>query len=751
MDSLFRPRRPEPTDGTVGPAAGGNAERPLQALLAASIILPILIFSGVSWIAYHRHFQDARERLETTLGVIHEHALKVFETFELTARYTDELLADVTDEQLVAPAAPYHGRLKSLIEKLPQLRDIWVIDRHGRPLLSGTIFPIPPHLNAADRDYFSVLRDNASATTYISEVIQSRAADRRVIVIARRRVDPAGVETFNGIMTTGIAPEYFSDYYATLPLRRNSFATLIREDGTILARHPGLGRRPARLAPDTPIFAAIAHSPQGGFLSGNSPFDTVERMIAYRRLPRHGIYVIAGLETRIIIHDWMRAMFGHLLFGIPATITMVLLAWIALRRTRRESMAYARLHQEVAQRELTENALRQSQKMEAVGRLTGGIAHDFNNLLTAILGNVDLAVLRLRQPDERVQRNLASARDAAHRAVSLINRLLAYSRQHPLEVKTVDINRLVQGMSDLVRRAIGETIAIETRLAAGLWKAAIDPNQLETAILNLAVNAKDAMPNGGRLTIETANTTLGPADVAAHDSLAPGQYVVLAVSDTGSGMSQEVIEHAFEPFFTTKPTGMGTGLGLSMVYGFVKQSRGHIRIDSAVAQGTAVTLYFPRGKERRERVARRAQIAEAPRLVEFAGETVLVVEDDEEVMRFTTDALSDAGYRVLTARDAARALELIEHHNEIALLFTDVVLPGGMNGRQLATAALARRPELKVLYATGYWRTAVLHHDRAEPDTEVLTKPFTHETLTSKVRQLIEREAEPPRAQTGTG
>jgi len=539
MDSLFRTSKAEPPDGALAHAAGGNAERPLLALLAASIILPILIFSGVSWIAYHRHFQDARERLETTLGVIHEHALKVFETFELTARYTDELFADVTDEQIVASAPHYHERLKSLIETLPQLRDIWLIDRNGRPLLSGTIYPFPSHLNVSDREYFAVHRDHPNSGTSISEVIQSRAADRRVFVIARRRVDPAGVETFSGIMTTGVSPDYFNDYYATLPLRQNSFATLMREDGAILARHPSLGQRPARLAPETPIFAAIAQSPQSGFLSGNSPFDTVERMVTYRRLPRHGIYVIVGLETRTIIHDWMRAMFRHLLFGVPATITMVVLAWIALRRTRRESMAYAQLHQEVAQRELTEDALRQSQKMEAVGRLTGGIAHDFNNLLTAILGNVDLAALRLRQPDERVQRNLTSAREAAHRAVSLINRLLAYSRQHPLEVKTVDINRLVQGMSDLVRRAIGETIAIETHLAAGVWKTAIDPNQLETAILNLAVNAKDAMPDGGRLTIETANTTLAPTDVAAHDGLAPGQYVVLAVSDTGAGMSRE--------------------------------------------------------------------------------------------------------------------------------------------------------------------------------------------------------------------
>jgi two-component system NtrC family sensor kinase len=751
MDSLFRPRRAEPTDVARTRAAGGNAERTLYALLAASIVLPILIFTGVAWVAYHSHFQDARERLETTLEVIHEHAEKVFETFDLTARYTDELFGRASDAQIIAAEASYHEQLRMLTDMLPQLRDIWVIDRDGHPLVSGTIFPMPHHLDLSDRDFFVFHRDNATASVFISDVIQSRAADRRVIVIARRRA-PAGDEAFSGIITTAIAPEYFDEYYASLPMRQNGFATLMRGDGVILARHPQLGRRPARLMPQTPIFAAIAASPQGGLLTAPSPFDAIERMIAYRRLPRHNIYVIAGLEVRTIVRDWMMAMLSHLVFGVPATLTMVLLAWIALRRTRRESMAYAQLHQEVAQRELTETALRQSQKMEAVGRLTGGIAHDFNNLLTAILGNVDLAALRLRNPDERVQRNLASARDAAQRAVSLINRLLAYSRQQPLEIKTIDINELVQGMSELLRRAIGETIAIDTVLARSLWKTALDPNQLESAVLNLAINAKDAMPEGGRLTIETANTTLDAADVAAHDGLAPGQYVVLAVTDTGTGMNQDVIDHAFEPFFTTKPTGMGTGLGLSMVYGFVRQSGGHIRIDSAVGQGTAVTLRFPRSKARPDRAGRPDATPESPppSMVRDAT-TVLVVEDDEEVMRFNTEVLGEAGYRVLTARDGASALELIERHAEIALLFTDVVLPGGMNGRQLAAQALARRPNLKVLYASGYWRNALLHQDRIEPDTELLTKPFTHEALTSKVGQLIGNDAVAGRPQTGTG
>jgi signal transduction histidine kinase/CheY-like chemotaxis protein len=754
MDWLFRSRRAEPTGGVefARSAATGNAERALRALLAAAIILPILIFAAIAWIAYQQHFKDARGRLETMLGVVYEHALKVFETFELAARYTDELFEDVSDEQIIASEADYHARLKALTDNLPQLRDVLVIDRNGRPLVSGTIFPMPHQADLSGRDFFEHHRRNASSGIQISGVIQSRVADRRVIVISRRRTAPGGGNEFRGTMTTAIAPEYFAEYYATLPFRASNFAALVREDGIILARYPAPAGRPDQLPPQTPIFGQLKTSPQSGFLTAVSPFDSLERMIAYRKLPRHGVYVVAGAETRSIVGEWMWAMLSHLVFGIPATITIVLLAWVALRHVRRESLAYARLNQEVAQRELTENALRQSQKMEAIGRLTGGIAHDFNNLLTAILGNVDLAALRLGDADERVRRNLASAREASQRAVTLVNRLLAYSRQHPLETSVVDINRVVQGMSELIRRTIGETISVEVALAAGLWKTVVDANQLESAILNLAVNAKDAMADGGRLTVETANTYLDESYVSAHgDGIATGQYVMLAVSDTGSGMSRHVIEQAFEPFFTTKPSGVGTGLGLSMVYGYVKQSGGHIKIYSELGEGTTVKIYFPRNKERgKVGETVEEEVVASPPLMRQSPETVLVVEDDEEVARFTSEVLREAGHRVLTARDGTGALRLLERNPEVALLFTDVVLPGGMNGRELAREAQRRRPELKVLYATGYSRSAV-SQDRLEPELPLLTKPFTYEALASKVRQLLERAYEPNRREQPTG
>ena len=296
-------------------------------------------------------------------------------------------------------------------------------------------------------------------------------------------------------------------------------------------------------------------------------------------------------------------------------------------------------------------------------------------------------------------------------------------------------------MSELLRRTIGESVITETVLGGGLWKVAVDPNQLENAILNLAVNARDAMPSGGRLAIETANSYLDEHYVASHGGdIAHGQYVMLALSDTGSGMPRDVAERAFEPFFTTKPAGLGTGLGLSMVYGFAKQSGGHIKIYSEVGEGTTIKLYFPRiGEQRNLPVWTDEERAPArPKPPRGGTETILLVEDEEEVKKFAAEVLREEGYQVHAVSDAASALRMLESDPAIRLLFTDVVLPGGMNGRQLANEALRRRPILKVLYATGYTRNAIIHHGRLDADVELLTKPFTADALTRKVRAILD-------------
>jgi PAS domain S-box-containing protein len=397
----------------------------------------------------------------------------------------------------------------------------------------------------------------------------------------------------------------------------------------------------------------------------------------------------------------------------------------------------ATLEQQVVERteqlRINEAALRQAQKMEAVGQLTGGVAHDFNNLLQVILGNLD--ILRRMQPhDPRLTRAADSAIASAKRAAALTQRLLAFSRRQPLDPKPVDSNALVSGMSDLLRRTLGETIELQTIRGAGLWLIEVDSNELEAAILNLAVNARDAMPEGGRLTIETANVELDQAYAAAHAEVIPGQYVCLSITDTGTGMSESTLQQAFEPFFTTKPVGQGTGLGLSQVYGFVKQSGGHVKIISELGHGTTVKICLSRF-ERAEIPAPTTAPAKLPE--GNHGETILVTEDDDDVRAYAVNVLQDLGYRVLESHDGPFALRLLERH-EVHLLFTDVVLRGKMSGAQLAAQAKALHPELKVLFTTGYARDAIVHHGRLDPGVELLTKPYSAEELSTRLRDMLD-------------
>lgn len=387
----------------------------------------------------------------------------------------------------------------------------------------------------------------------------------------------------------------------------------------------------------------------------------------------------------------------------------------------------------VASQAQAEAALHQAQKVEALGQLTGGIAHDFNNMLAVVISGINLAE-RQQARGEDGSKFLKGALEGAQRAASLTNRLLAFSRQLPLKPEVADINRLVGSMSEILQRTLGETTLVETVLAGGLWKTHVDASQLESVLLNLAINARDAMPEGGKLTIETANCHLDDDYARQHAEVKPGQYVMLAVSDTGTGMSPEVIEKAFDPFFSTKAVGKGTGLGLSQVHGFIKQSKGHIKIYSEPGHGTSIKIYLQRhygNDNQTEAVGQRSVASRGS-----SSEIILVVEDDVRMREMTTASLRELGFTVLHAESAAAAFRLLENHPNIALMFTDIVMPD-MNGRKLADEALKLRPALKVIFTTGYSRNAVVHNGVLDAGVNFLAKPFTIDQLGAKIRDVL--------------
>jgi PAS domain S-box-containing protein len=440
-----------------------------------------------------------------------------------------------------------------------------------------------------------------------------------------------------------------------------------------------------------------------------------------RIMQRGGEYEVQARARRPNGGEWIMHAWGQAIVDVNGQ----LLSMMGVAQDVTE-----RVQAEERQRRL-EAELRQSQKMHAIGQLTGGVAHDFNNLLMVILGNLDEIRDQLLGRPLGIEL-LAQVQRAATQAAELTQRLSAFSRQQPLQPRVVDAGRLVANLESLLRRTLGVDIAIEVVQGARMWSCEVDPAQLENALLNLAVNARDAMPRGGQLRIETENARIEPAD--AQEELRPGEYVLVSVTDNGVGMPEQVLSRAFDPFFTTKGPGRGTGLGLSMVYGFVKQSGGHVRLSSKLGVGTSAKIYLPRTLQPAQPTEPPRGASEDPR---GNGEAILVVEDDPHVRSLTVRMLERLGYRVYLAEDGPSALSQLDDHADIALLFTDIVLPNGMNGVELSKIVRRLRPELPVLYTSGYTENAVIHHGRLDPGVQLLEKPFTRAALARQVRQAL--------------
>ncbi|HLL27417.1 MAG TPA: ATP-binding protein [Xanthobacteraceae bacterium] len=707
------------------------AIRLLKVLLAASLLLPLALFAYASSLSYRSTFKAADERIDRALEVLHEHALKVFQSVEFTAVAVEDMLRGQSDAEIKRNEENLHARLKKLEEALEVVETIWVIGKGGEALVTSYDYPLPAGLNLADRDYFKA-HLGGDVGSYVGEVVMPRLGNGPPFFSLSRRRQSANGE-FAGVIETSVSPQDFQNFYARLSSNGTNYYALVREDGFFLARYPLTSDIPDRLGAQAKLRKAIMTEPQAGKYTVVSQLDGIPRRIGYRKLVGYPVYLLAGIDTSTVRAEWLSGMAAHLIFGVPATILLFSLTLLALQRSQG-------LERESKLRAEAEEALLHAQKMEAIGQLTGGVAHDFNNLLTIIIGNLDIAERQLKAGGEKAQTKLETvvknAMQGARRAASLTSRLLAFSRRQPLDPKPLNAGKLVQGMEDLIRQSLGEAVELEIVNAGGLWQVEADPVQLEATILNLALNARDAMPKGGKLTVETSNAFLDDNYARQGSGVEAGQYVLIAVSDTGSGMGPETVARAFEPFFTTKGAGQGTGLGLSQVYGFVKQSGGHVKIYSEPGEGTTVKLYLPRFLA----PAREEGEFEPAAAAGGSGETILVVEDDDDVRGYVADILREANYRVFDARDAARALDIFRRHGEeIDLLLTDVVLPG-VNGRTLAEEATARHPRLKVLFMTGYSRNAIVHQGRLDAGVALIQKPLTQASLAAKIREILSRQ-----------
>ena len=700
--------------------------RLVRLAMAASLLAPAMLFAFAAWNSYRNLAALTDERLARSLDVEQEEAQRTFQLVDLALNSVKDLVADMSADDIRRDEKHLHLLLQKLDAQIPLIQSIWIYDKDGRSLVSSWIEPAPDE-SFADRDFFRA-HLGGNDGTYYGRVYASRFGAQPFFTVSQRLVHDGA---FLGVLEISVLPSNFFHFFATLAYAEGQQFSLIRDDGLFLARYPmAPSGAPTRLDENSGFRRTIARTPAGGLFTTLSPIDHIERRFAARRLDGTPLYVTTGFSTAVMRSEWLWGIAAHLIYGVPVTLFLFFSLFAVLLRTQR-------LYAEINRRAAAEEALRQSQKLDAIGHLTGGVAHDFNNLLTIIIGNLEAAQRQLESWTDGAQiklsRRLENAMHGAQRAATLTKRLLAFSRQQPLSPALLDVNRVLNGLSDFLRRALGEDVSLEIVGGGGVWPVEADAAELDAAILNLAVNARDAMPEGGKLTIEASNSYLDDSYCRQNADVQPGQYVQIAVTDTGSGMPKDVIERAFEPFFTTKESGQGTGLGLSQVYGFVKQSGGHVKIYSEAGEGTTIKIYLPRFFGRASAAEEKAA---APRRGR-SGESVLVVEDDSDVRDYVVETLASLGYKVFEAGEAESALRLLDENPSVHLLLTDVVMPG-MNGRKLAEEARLRRPDLKILYMTGYSRNAIMHQGRLDIGVDLLQKPISSEQLASAVRRMLD-------------
>lgn len=557
-----------------------------QVLLGAGVFLPGLIFAAAAWQNRADVLREGTDSIERTVTVMQEHAGKVFETAELAVRVVDERIDGQPWVEIAAPGtSEFLRRLKAPMD---QIVSMWVANRDG--LIQAGSQPWPEDGGIGMRPFFQEARALGQGT-HVGAPFTGVATGAASFAIIRARSMPGGV--FDGTIHAAVSPGYFARFYGEIAPPFQHAAALVRDDGAVLALEP----QPDTLSPlnrSSPLMRQIAAQPEGGLLRQTNAAG-VDQVYAYRKVGAYPVYVLFAVPHDVLMGRWYRNLQVYGAVAAGAALTLLVVSWLALRRAMAEEAALVQLREESRQRQAAELQLRHAQRLDAVGQLTGGVAHDFNNLLTAILGNLELIARTALVPDagERIRRLAMTAIKAVQRGSALTKSLLAFSRKQPLQPRPLDSNRLLADFMDLIRQGVGSTVEVVFTPGEGVAPCFADPAELEAAVLNLAINARDAMPEGGTVRISTAETTLSAEALVGNPEAKPGRFVVVEVADDGRGMAAEVAAKAFEPFFTTKPVGQGTGLGLSQVYGFVRQLGGHVTLTSVPGQGTTIRLHLP--------------------------------------------------------------------------------------------------------------------------------------------------------------
>jgi len=711
---------------------GGGITRALRLLTLAVLVIPAVLFAIASWLNYVAAFHEARERVARAADAIHEYALKTFETDELILDRIAEHIGETDRAELIG-SEEFHRYLRQF-EGSPQTSSVGIVVPGRGLAASNPVFPMPaiaigpPAYLRLDRYGKEPIYIGTSAPGTFTQAPQFS-------VVRADRI--SAQEGGAGLIFVSTKLSDFVSYYRTIVDPQDVLVTMVRSDGAVLARSPGEHLVGRVLSPVSHFRQEIARNSRRGAYEGASEIDGIERLFAYRQLGDYPVYVSVGVKRSAVIEGWAGLMASHLAFGLPATACLILLAFLALRRSTMADSAIAAMRAQSDRRELAEASLRHVQKMDVVGQLTGGVAHDFNNLLTVISGNIEL-ILRKPEDSNRVERLAKSVFQAAQRGERLIEQLLMFSRRQVMRPATVNLNRVLLEFEALMRHAAGAPVDFQLKLDPALDPSRIDRAQFEAAILNLVVNARDALPEGGRITIETQNIVIDESYAETNPDAIPGAYAVVTVSDNGFGIDRSVLPHVFEPFFTTKEVGRGSGLGLSQVYGFARESGGHVNIYSEIGSGTAVKLYLPKSVEEKQEPYRRSL---EPIGIARGGETVLVVEDDEAVLTTAIEALTDLGYHVLPAHDGREALQIVNGSQNVDLLFSDIVMPGGINGVQLAIEARRLRPSIKVLLTSGYTAAALTDKHGLPKEFPVLGKPYRRDQLAAHLRVAMDGRA----------